>query len=196
MVQLWTAATISYCVSFFLLAQWWLIGATTDRKISFQNYFWIPFPRYLIKQDQLFSDLGFFGPLYNSHLPPSHSSTWSTQDGLIFPFATIIHQFRKRKQHLVFILCLKEDIHLNALHSQPRIKSQHLPHIFSGASSSSRIGWLRKISLDFKHSPLISFSWSWTFLPGFDPLTVGRNQKSVTQAKSIPSIILRVPKRH
>lgn len=180
MVQLWTAASINCSVSFFLLVQWQLYWAITDRKIPSQNFFWIPFPGDLIKQDQLLSGLGSFGPLYSSHLPPSHSSTRGTQDRLIFPFAAIIHQFRKRKQQLAFILCLREDIHLNAPHSQPRIKSQHLPHIFSGASSSSRIGWLRKISLDFKHSPLISFSWSWTFLPGFDPLTVGRNQKSVT----------------
>ena len=65
---------------------------------------------------------------------------------------------------------------------------QYSPHIFSGASSSSRIGWLRKISLDFKHSPLISFSWSWTFLPGFDPRTVGRSQRSVIEINNTPSV--------
>ncbi len=47
----------------------------------------------------------------------------------------------------------------------------HVPHIFRGASSSSSIGWLRKISLDFRHSPLISVSVSCTFLPGFEPRT-------------------------
>ena len=45
------------------------------------------------------------------------------------------------------------------------------PQIFRGASSSKRMGWLRKSSLDFKHSPRISFSVNWTFLPGRDPLT-------------------------
>lgn len=46
-----------------------------------------------------------------------------------------------------------------------------LPQILSGASSSSSIGWLRKISRDFRHNPRISFSVNWTFLPGLEPFT-------------------------
>ena len=45
------------------------------------------------------------------------------------------------------------------------------PQILRGASSSSRIGWLRKSSLDLRHRPLISVSVNWTFLPGRDPRT-------------------------
>ena len=47
----------------------------------------------------------------------------------------------------------------------------HLPHILRGASSSSRMGWLRNNSLDLRHSPLISPSVSCTFFPGLEPLT-------------------------
>lgn len=50
----------------------------------------------------------------------------------------------------------------------------NLPHIFNGASSSNKIGWLRKISLDFKHNPLISDSVNCTFFPGLDPRTENR----------------------
>lgn len=49
--------------------------------------------------------------------------------------------------------------------------SRNLPQILSGASSSSSIGWLRKISRDFRHNPRISFSVNWTFLPGLEPFT-------------------------
>ncbi len=52
-----------------------------------------------------------------------------------------------------------------------------LPQILRGASSSRRMGWLRKISLDLRHNPRISFSCSCTFLPGFAPLTATRKQK-------------------
>lgn len=55
-----------------------------------------------------------------------------------------------------------------------------LPQIFRGASSSRRMGWLRKISLDLRHSPRISFSASCTFLPGLDPFT-GENKKETFQ---------------
>ena len=48
------------------------------------------------------------------------------------------------------------------------------PQILRGASSSRRIGWLRKSSLDLRHRPRISVSVSWTFFPGRDPLTVTR----------------------
>ena len=47
----------------------------------------------------------------------------------------------------------------------------YLPHIFSGASSSRRIGWLRKSSLDLRHSPLTSDSVKFTVLPGLHPRT-------------------------
>ena len=45
------------------------------------------------------------------------------------------------------------------------------PHILRGASNSSRMGWLRNISLDFTHKPRISPSESCTFFPGLDPRT-------------------------
>lgn len=51
------------------------------------------------------------------------------------------------------------------------VNDDYLPQIFSGASSSSRIGWLRKISRDFKHNPRTSFSLKWTFLFGLAPRT-------------------------
>lgn len=50
--------------------------------------------------------------------------------------------------------------------------SNNLPHIFNGASNSSNIGWLRKISRDLRQRPRISDSVSWTFFPGLDPLTI------------------------
>lgn len=46
-----------------------------------------------------------------------------------------------------------------------------LPQILSGASSSNKMGWLKKISRDFRHRPRISFSVSCTFLPGREPCT-------------------------
>lgn len=45
------------------------------------------------------------------------------------------------------------------------------PQILRGASSSRRIGWLRKISRDLRHRPRISFSVSCTFFPGLEPCT-------------------------
>lgn len=39
------------------------------------------------------------------------------------------------------------------------------------------MGWLRKISRDFKHSPRISASVSWTFFPGREPRTEGGVEK-------------------
>ena len=47
----------------------------------------------------------------------------------------------------------------------------YLPQILIGASSSSRIGWLIKISLAFVHKYLISYSASWTGFPGRLPRT-------------------------
>jgi hypothetical protein len=51
---------------------------------------------------------------------------------------------------------------------------QILPHILSGASNSSKIGWLRNISLDLTHKLLISASVNWTFFPGLDPRTIAK----------------------
>lgn len=47
------------------------------------------------------------------------------------------------------------------------------PQILRGASSSKRMGWLRKISRDLRHRPRISFSVNCTFLPGREPCTGG-----------------------
>lgn len=47
------------------------------------------------------------------------------------------------------------------------------PQILRGASSSRRMGWLRKISRDLRHRPRISFSVSCTFFPGREPCTEG-----------------------
>ena len=47
-----------------------------------------------------------------------------------------------------------------------------IPQILRGASNSSKMGWLRNISRDFKHKPLISDSVNCTFLPGLEPRTV------------------------
>lgn len=44
-------------------------------------------------------------------------------------------------------------------------KVSDLPHILSGASSSSNIGCDKNISRDFKHNPRISDSVSCTFFP-------------------------------
>ena len=40
-----------------------------------------------------------------------------------------------------------------------------------GASNSSRMGWLMKISRAFVHRYFISYSWSWTGFPGRLPRT-------------------------
>lgn len=53
----------------------------------------------------------------------------------------------------------------------------YIPQIFRGASSSKRIGWLRKISRDFMHKPRTSASVICTILPGRHPLT--ENKKKV-----------------
>lgn len=47
------------------------------------------------------------------------------------------------------------------------------PQILRGASSSRRMGWLKKISRDLRHRPRISFSVSCTFFPGREPCTGG-----------------------
>lgn len=50
-------------------------------------------------------------------------------------------------------------------------RNYYSPQIFNGASSSNKIGWDRNISRDLRHSPRISPSVSWTFLPGRAPRT-------------------------
>lgn len=45
------------------------------------------------------------------------------------------------------------------------------PQILSGASSSSRMGWLRKISRDLMQRPRTSASVIWTIFPGRHPRT-------------------------
>ncbi len=49
--------------------------------------------------------------------------------------------------------------------------SKCIPQILRGASSSSRIGWLRKISLDLRHKPRTSASVICTGFPGRHPRT-------------------------
>ena len=49
------------------------------------------------------------------------------------------------------------------------------PHILMGASSSSRMGWLMKISRAFVQRYLISYSCSWTGFPGRFPRTGGKS---------------------
>jgi hypothetical protein len=46
-----------------------------------------------------------------------------------------------------------------------------IPHIFRGASSSRRMGWLMNISRAFVQRNRISYSASWTCLPGRLPRT-------------------------
>lgn len=58
------------------------------------------------------------------------------------------------------------------LRKQTYMKSIDSPHILRGASSSSRIGWLRNISLDLRHKPLTSASANWTVFPGRQPRTI------------------------
>lgn len=55
--------------------------------------------------------------------------------------------------------------------------AEYSPQIFSGASNSSRIGCERKISRDFRQSPRISDSVSWTFLPGREPRTARESER-------------------
>ena len=54
-----------------------------------------------------------------------------------------------------------------------------IPQILRGASNSSKMGWLRNISRDFKHKPLISDSVNCTFLPGLEPRTVEIRKKKL-----------------
>jgi hypothetical protein len=83
------------------------------------------------------------------------------------PSTNLNHIIRK------YITSLKFDItkcNLTHLHYTTN-EECNLPQILSGASSSSRMGCERKISLDFRQRPRISFSVNWTFLPGRAPRT-------------------------
>lgn len=53
------------------------------------------------------------------------------------------------------------------------------PQILSGASSSSRMGWLRKISRDLMQRPRTSASVIWTIFPGRHPRTAAHRQHSL-----------------
>lgn len=72
---------------------------------------------------------------------------------------------------------IDRECHLNSTIKYFRISTGttlnelNLPHILSGASNSSSIGCDKNISRDFRHSPRISASVNWTFLPGLDPRT-------------------------
>lgn len=59
----------------------------------------------------------------------------------------------------------------------------HAPHIFIGASSSRRTGWLIKISRAFVQRYLISYSCSWTGFPGRFPRTRWHTENVKTQQK-------------
>jgi hypothetical protein len=64
--------------------------------------------------------------------------------------------------------------HLVYWHEDDRTKQEavtHEPQILIGASNSSKIGWLMNISRAFVHKYLISYSCSWTGLPGRFPRT-------------------------
>lgn len=52
----------------------------------------------------------------------------------------------------------------------------HSPHIFSGASNSSKIGCDKNISRDLRHRFRMSTSLSWTFFPGRAPRTVNKSK--------------------
>ena len=52
----------------------------------------------------------------------------------------------------------------------------YLPQIFSGASNSSKIGWLRNISRDFKQRPRTSASVICTVFPGRHPLAANKSK--------------------
>lgn len=67
------------------------------------------------------------------------------------------------------------------------IRTNDSPHIFIGASSSSSIGWLMKISLAFVQRCLISYSASWTGFPGRLPRTASiRRQRFFLHVIAVP----------
>ena len=62
-------------------------------------------------------------------------------------------------------------------------KDDHAPQIFMGASSSSKMGWLMKISRAFVQRYLISYSWSCTGFPGRLPRTRGGEYRGGTDQR-------------
>ena len=86
--------------------------------------------------------------------------------------------FKKSKKVVVltvYVPLRNDDDHQNL--SQENKKSKDGPHILMGASSSSKMGWLMKISLAFVHRYLISYSWSCTGFPGRLPRTTEQGKK-------------------
>lgn len=83
--------------------------------------------------------------------------------------ATVFEQPQQVVVLAVHITCHTRQHKLHMSHGQ--VTQRLLPQIFNGASNSSRMGCERNISRDFMHRPLISFSVSCTFLPGFEPRT-------------------------
>lgn len=75
----------------------------------------------------------------------------------------------------------------------PKTRAGHWPQIFRGASSSSRMGWLRKISLDLIQRPRTSASVIWTILPGRHPRTGEKRKDTIS---SVIIIISGNPQHH
>jgi hypothetical protein len=59
-----------------------------------------------------------------------------------------------------------------------------VPQILMGASNSSRMGWLMKISRAFVHRYLISYSWSCTGFPGRLPRTGRLYRQNLSLSRS------------
>ena len=86
--------------------------------------------------------------------------------------------FKKSKEVVVLTMYvpLRNDAH--QIFRQESKQSKDGPHILMGASSSSKMGWLMKISLAFVHRYLISYSWSCTGFPGRLPRTGNKGKRS------------------
>lgn len=106
-----------------------------------------------------------------------------------FLFLLVVQDIACKTVHLWYSI-----IHVKCLKFVRRHLKIYSPQIFRGASSSSRIGWLRKISRDLRQRPRISFSVSWTFLPGLEPFTLKqkchRSEKYHTGNKDINTMTL------
>lgn len=72
-------------------------------------------------------------------------------------------------------------LHGGKIMTQNGSRNVHWPQIFRGASSSNRMGWLRKISLDLMQRPRTSASVIWTIFPGRHPRT-GEERKYTVSA--------------
>ena len=84
----------------------------------------------------------------------------------------LIYEFDHNKQ---IINCVTRILS----HVRPHFEAGlYSPHIFSGASSSSKMGCCRNNSLDLRHNPRTSASVIWTVFPGRLPRT-GRIKTSV-----------------